>query len=382
MNVQWIDSHTLVLKLCEQLQGQSRLAVDTEFVRTNTYFSQPGLIQVATDSTIYLIDPTGLRRADIAPLGDRLFAADVQLLMHSAGEDLDVFRGLWNRLPVNLFDTQIAASFVGFDRQSGLQRLLKNALDIDLAKEETRSDWLKRPLSESQLHYAAEDVRYLHKLADVLEDKLITLDRMDWFQQESRALITRYENRPADDQLYLGFGAGWKLKPQQQAALRYLAGWRERTAREINTPKTFIAKDANLYGLVENRPKSKGQLAEIGLQSSQIRKYGDQLIEQVEIGYQQPIPDPLIPRPLSKSQQRFYKELRKVVSDQAEKLQIPADLLSSKANLVDYLLSRGTSAASPYAGGWREQAVQPCLDAYCESSDHEANQHEDSAAHD
>lgn len=369
MNVQWIDSHFQVQELCLQLRNHSRLAVDTEFVRTNTYFSQPGLIQIATETYIYLIDPTVLNKAQLAPLGECLLREDVQLLMHSAGEDLDVFRGLWDRLPVNLFDTQIAASFVGFDRQSGLQRLLKNALDIDLSKEETRSDWLKRPLTQSQLHYAAEDVRHLHRLAMVLQEKLEALGRLDWCSEECQSLIIRYENRPSDDQLYLGFGAGWKLRPEQQAALRHLASWRERTAREMNIPKTFIAKDASLYGLVEQKPKSRAQLAETGLQSSQIRKFGDQLIQQVEIGYHQPIPNPLIPRPLSKAQQRLYKELRKVVADQAEKLQIPADLLASKANLIDFLMSWGKPVASPFAGGWREQALQPCLVAYCNTVD-------------
>lgn len=368
---QWIDQPEQISALCETLravtQQDNRLAVDTEFVRTNTYYSRPGLIQVGTADNIWLVDPVVLDDQQLKPLGDLLFDDSVQLLMHSASEDLEVFRNLWGRVPDNLFDTQIAASFCGFDRQTGLQRLLKTELDIDLAKEETRSDWLQRPLSPSQLHYAAEDVRYLHKLADTLLVRLQAKGRESWCQQEVATMIHRFNHRPADDELYLGFGAGWKFKPAQQAALRHLAAWREQTARSMNIPKTFIAKDAALYSLVEQQPKSKGRLSETGLQHSQIRKFGEDLLEQLSIGLQQPVPAILISRPLSKAHQRWYKHLRKVVTASAETTGLPADLLASKAQLIDYLNARLQGIPDPFTDNWRAPILLEGLDDSFES---------------
>lgn len=368
MSYQWIDEPSQLEALVETLQPCNQLAVDTEFVRTNTYYSRPGLLQISgPDQQVYLVDPTAFSHAQLQPLGEKLFAPNTELLMHSAGEDLDIFLGLWHQLPNNLFDTQIAASLVGYDRQMGLQRLLSEMIGVELSKEETRSDWLQRPLTEKQMHYAEADVKYLHQVADILREKLDQAGRMDWFVQECRQLVQKYGNKTPDDQLYLGFGGGWKLKPQQQAALRHLAQWREQTARDRNIPKTFIAKDANLYALVEKKPRSKGQLAELGFQGSQIRRYGDQLLLQLSAGLETPIPETLIARPLTKGQQKDYKALREVVSERAEALGVPADLLASKAQLVSYLKARFANtlhSESPFAGGWRESALQPWLDKF------------------
>lgn len=382
MSFKWIDSPSQLQSLCQVLENQPRLAVDTEFVRTNTYYSRPGLIQIATKDQVYLVDPTVFSKSDLQRLGQILFHSGIQLLMHSAGEDLDVFLGLWDAVPSNLFDTQIAASLVGYDRQMGLQRLLLEALDVELSKEETRSDWLQRPLTEKQLEYAAADVLYLHQLADLLMEKLQHTQRVAWLEEECQQLVQRYLNKTPDDELYLGFGSGWKLPPQQQAALRYLAQWREQTARQQNIPKTFIAKDAMLYGLVEKQPQHKGQLADAGFQGSQIRKFGGELLQQLQVGLQQPIPAVLIPRPLSKTQQRWYKELRQVVAERAQELGVPADLLASKAQLVAYLNARlsTTNSSSPFMGGWREVFLQPNLDAY--SIPFDDNNNKDHTGHD
>lgn len=382
MSYQWIDQPNQLQSLVEQIQSCTRLAVDTEFVRTNTYYSRPGLIQIADLQQVFLVDPTVFSTQQLQPLGDILFAPDMQLLMHSAGEDLDVFLGLWKRLPSNLFDTQIAASLVGFDRQMGLQRLLMDIIGVELSKEETRSDWLQRPLTARQLHYAEADVKYLHQVADILQQKLQQTGRESWFAEECQQLVAKYQHKTPDEWLYLGFGSGWKLKPALQGALRHLASWREQTARQHNIPKTFIAKDANLYALVEKQPSSKALLSELGFQGSQIRRYGDQLLQQLHIGLQAGEPPLPIPRPLSKSQQKDYKALRDVVASCAETLGLPADLLASKAQLVNYLKARmaGTlTTDSPFAGGWRETALQPSLDAFVLPSN---NNNKDELDHD
>lgn len=381
MSYLWVDQPLQLDAAVAQLQSARSLAVDTEFVRTNTYFSRPGLIQIADTQTVFLIDPTVFSGQQLQPLGDVLFAQDRELLMHSAGEDLDIFLGLWGKLPKCLFDTQIAASLVGYDRQMGLQRLLLETINVELSKEETRSDWLQRPLTERQLHYAAADVSYLHQVADILRKRLEQQGRTEWFEQECDQLLNKYADKPADDELYLGFSGGWKLKPRQQGMLRHLAQWREQTARARNIPKTFIAKDAQLYGLVEKQPKNRQQLLELGFQGSQIRRHGEDLLAQLKQCQQISAPEVRIPRPLTKGQQKDYKALREVVALRAEELNLPADLLASKAQLVNYLKARLENRLpeeSPFLGNWRAHQLQPMLDRY-QLPPNNKNNEEDSA---
>ena len=361
----WVDTESALEDACFQLAGHLRLAVDTEFVRTHTYYPRPGLIQVSNEDAIFLIDPSAFDTKVLQPLGERLMHPDTQLLMHSAGEDLEIFLRLWGRLPENLFDTQVAAGFCGFERQMGLQRLLKDALNIELSKGETRSDWLQRPLTDRQCHYAAADVRYLFELADLLVSELERQGRLEWCEEDCRKLVSRYQHKTPDDQLYLGFGGGWKMSPAQQAALKHLACWRETLAKTEDTPKTFIAKDASLYALVEKRPTRKNQLNALGFQGSQIRKYGEALLEQLDIGLKQPVPAILISRPLTKRQQARYKELREWVRQCAEGARLPADLLASKAQLCEYLVVReeGRGDDSPFVGSWRHRVLEPFLNA-------------------
>ena len=363
--VHWIDQPDQLAHLCQRLQQEPRLAVDTEFVRTNTYYPIPGLIQIATPSDIYLVDPVGLDADTLQPLGDCLFGDDKILLMHSGGEDLELFQRIWNRLPANLLDTQIAASLVGFDRQTGLQRLLKETLDVELGKEETRSDWTKRPLTESQLHYAAEDVRHLFRLTSLLEEKLDLLQRMDWCREDCNSLLDKYRNKTPDDQLYLGFSSGARFAPEQQAALQHLAAWREQQARKRDIPRTFIAKDAVIYGLVEKQPRHRGQLEDLGIQGGQIRRWGDELLKQLQAGMKNGKPTQPIPPPLSKRQQGDYKELRQVLIDRAEEIGVAPEVLASKAQLTDYLQRRAEGEdGSAVFSGWRQAILLPRLNAH------------------
>lgn len=362
--VHWIDQPGQLPALCRQLEGQPRLAVDTEFVRTNTYHPIPGLIQIATPGDIFLVDPVALDRAALQPLGEVLLAPDRELLMHSGGEDLELFQLLWGRLPARLLDTQIAASFAGFDRQTGLQRLLKETLNVELGKEETRSDWTRRPLSTAQLHYAAEDVRHLFALADLLLERLACLKREDWCRQDCDALLDRYRHRTADSDLYLGFTAGWKFRTDQQAALQHLAAWRESTARQRDIPRSFIAKDPVLYGLVEKQPRHKGVLEELGLPGGSVRRWGDELLRQLQTGLQQGQPTQPIPAPLNRQQQDQYKQLRQVITALGEEWGLVPEVLASKAQLSDYLLARaqGGDGAGVFRG-WRQSVLLPRLKA-------------------
>ena len=360
-----VDQAPKVSELCQQLKDQPVLAVDTEFVRTNTFYPIPGLVQIATPEAIWLVDPVNIDQAALQPLGECLLAPDKTLLMHSGGEDLELFQRLWNGLPAHLYDTQIAASLAGFDRQTGLQRLLKEALDVELGKEETRSDWTRRPLTSAQLHYAAEDVRYLFRLKELLDQRLQTLQRQSWGMEEYAALLDKYQHRTPDELLYLGFSSAARFRPNQQAALQHLVAWREAQARKRDIPRTFIVKDAVLYGLLDKQPCYRSSLEELGMPAGQIRRWGDELIRQLEIGLALGQPTQPIPEPISKPQQALYKALRDVVAAVAGELNLPPEVLASKAQLTDYLLRllQGNHPDEVFRG-WRSSILLPRLRAY------------------
>ncbi len=350
----------------KHLSTQRRLAVDTEFVRTNTYYAKLGLLQIASEQQVFLIDPLAIDSQWLDQLGDLFLSDNIQIVMHSAGEDLEIFLRLWNQLPKQLFDTQIAAGFIGFDRQVGLQRLLKETLGVEISKDVTRSDWLQRPLTNQQKLYAAADVYSLLSLADWVTAKLNEKQRMSWFKEECDALLNRYINKPADSELYLSFNGAWKFNKIQQAQLKRLVQWREETARSLDTPKTFIIKDPVIYSVIERQPTQKRELMSLGLQPGQVRKFGDQILQQLSESEPDTASNQPIAPPLTKPQQKSYKVMRQWLLTRAEELQMPAELLASKAQLSDYLLAReagNLSSSSPFLNNWRYSALQGYLDA-------------------
>lgn len=361
----WIEDATTLQNWCTSQAAVDCIAVDTEFVRTNTFYPRPGLIQIATQDGIVLVDPIAISSAGLMPLGDWLFAPERTLLMHSPGEDLEVFASLWQRVPERLLDTQIAAALLGQDRQVGLQRLLTESLGVEIDKGETRSDWTQRPLRTAQLRYAAQDVEFLLPLWTKLREGLQNLDRLQWFEEECALKLAKSQSKPAPERYYLGIGAGWKLTRSQQAMLKRLAAWREHTAHERNVPRNHIARDAMLIALAQHPPKGRASLTDSGLQPQQVRKYGDGLLAQLKLGAgDDPVTETITP-PLSKSAQTVYKQLKSVVTQQAEQLQLAPELLASKAQLIEYLRWREScpAAANPFAEHWRADAVQPALDA-------------------
>ena len=169
----------------------ARVGLDTEFIRERTYWPQLALVQIAIDEDILLVDPLapGITTALAPLLADR----SVLKVMHSASEDLVALKRACGVVPQPLFDTQIAAALAGVGAGVGYQRLVQETLGVALSKGETRSDWLRRPLSDSQLDYAADDVRHLFALHDVLDSRLQELDRSAWLQEDCARLISNAE---------------------------------------------------------------------------------------------------------------------------------------------------------------------------------------------
>src|SRR5690554_3207263 len=186
MTTLFVDSAAALSALCAQLADSEWLAVDTEFHREKTYYPQLCLIQIANDALIACIDPLAID--DLSPLLDLFYRPDLTLVFHAARQDLELFHMLRQSLPKRIFDTQLAATVLGYGDQVGYGNLVKQCLNVDLDKAHSRADWRQRPLSAEQIDYAADDVRYLRALYHRLRDELIKTGRLDWLREDFAAL--------------------------------------------------------------------------------------------------------------------------------------------------------------------------------------------------
>jgi ribonuclease D len=174
----YIDSVDELEKCCLILQQSSLLAVDTEFVRERTFYPQPGLIQVSNGSDISLIDPIACK--SLQAFFNLLESPEITIIMHSCSEDIELFYSMGCGTIENLFDTQIAASWLGLGQSLSLQKLVEHHENITLEKQLTRTNWLKRPLSEAQLEYAAMDVLYLNVICCNQQNSLREIGFLDY----------------------------------------------------------------------------------------------------------------------------------------------------------------------------------------------------------
>ena len=355
-------------KQCAMWAMHSVLALDTEFIRTNTFYPKPGLFQLADDDAIYLIDP--LEIDEWACFIDLLECSDTTFVLHSASEDLALLLSAFGILPAKLFDTQLAAAYLGLGFSLSYQALVKTVLDIDVAKDETRSDWLQRPLSESQLSYAASDVCYLVQVSKILETQLQDRGVLEWFREDAKSqLVTadEMENPSSWELAYAQMSNAWRLADKQLRNLQILCYWRETEARRRNKPRSWIVKDMELFALADeidlDEQVEVSDIRNVAVLSGETkRKHAGAILDIL----QDPpalasINKALLSPPLPPRYRNLVKQWRKVVTDKADALQIAPELLARKKWLHELL--RGTEQTgelnwqSPIAG-WRQNLLE------------------------
>ena len=332
INFQWIDTQQKLVSLCEQLSEQTTIALDTEFIRSRTYYPHIGLLQVADEQGIYLIDPLAIK--DLSPFARVLTNASIIKVIHACSEDLEVFLHSMGVLPASLFDTQVAAAFTGYGSSIGYANLLREIKGVDIPKEETRSDWLQRPLSDSQLRYAALDVEYLLVIYQHLQNKLQQYDRVEWVESDCDAMVNKLRHANHMDDYYLRVKSAWKLRPQQLAVLQHVCRWREQQAKNHDVPRSRILKDSTLYDIAARLPKDIQQLSRMqDMYSRVVHESGEYLLsiveEVIEDIAEEEYPEPL-PAPLHKEHRTILKALKKTVAEVANTLDLPPELLVRK----------------------------------------------------
>lgn len=272
-SVQFVADNEQLHRLVNHWMNLKWVALDTEFVRRDTYRAIPALIQVFDGEDVWLIDPES--SLDLTILAD-LMVSECIKVFHSAAEDLGVlFRasGAWIN---NLCDTQLALALLNQGQTVGYQKMISSLLEIELSKDETKSDWLLRPLSEQQIQYAAEDVIYLAQAWEVLEAQLIEIDRLGWLKADSQDLVDRsralYEME-GDLPFQRVKGTG-RLNSRSLAVVRALAIWRERLAAEKDIPKGRILADAQIVEIALRKATNRVVLDQLAVPKGIIRNYG------------------------------------------------------------------------------------------------------------
>lgn len=336
------------------------LGLDTEFVRTNTFYHRLGLVQVADAGGPWLVDP--LAAPDLAPLAEAFRAPGVKVI-HSASEDIEVFHRNLGVLPAPLFDTQIAGAFAGAGAFLSYQKLVAAYLGVELAKEETRTDWMARPLSAGQLAYAAEDVAFLLPLYERLTAELERLGRLSWVFEDSAALLDTSRFQEDDEGAYLRIKGAGRLDRRQLGALRLLAAWRDREARRRDLPRNFVLKEPLLLDLASRRPKLARDLQKL---SSYDPRQGArdgatwlQLLEQAEALPESGLPPRISGKSPSPAQRELENRLRDRVKERAAELNVPPEVLAPRRTLDALLrLNQGGEPRLPRElDGWRREVV-------------------------
>lgn len=267
--------------LCDSLRGRPVLALDTEFLREKTYHAQLCLLQVASEDVVACVDPLAIN--DLNPLLDIIYDPGVIKVMHSARQDMEIFYDLRGDLPRPLFDSQIAATLMGFGEQVGYANLVKALLSIELDKMHTRTDWSQRPLDAAQIKYAADDVRYLFEIYHHQVKALEAKGRADWLKEDFEELTNIDTYSPPADRLWERIKGKQRLKGVQLAILRDLAIWREERAKKINRPRRWVLKDDVMVDIARFAPRDTGGLEKIrGLESKTIQNQGQSILAVVQ----------------------------------------------------------------------------------------------------
>lgn len=358
-----VESRDELARHCARWCRAPVVALDTEFVRERTFYAQLGLIQVADDRGCWLVD--AVRIDDLAPLAELLARPETLKVVHSGGEDLEVMHQQFGLFPHPLFDTQIAATLAGHGGSLGYQKLVQVLFRLELPKGETRSDWLRRPLSEAQLEYAILDVAYLPQVHRLLSRELAELDRAAWAEEEFDRLVESTRARSDPDYSFRRLSAGTRLGRRDRALLHDLCTWRESEARRRDVPRGFVMPDATVMQLVRRRPIRSEQLTQIkGLKASERARSGDEILQRIREVLR--LPEATLPAVEPKSppsggrKREVVNGLRAEVQLRAEELRLPPEFLARR-RLVEELVGNvrdGRRDPLPEElEGWRREVI-------------------------
>lgn len=342
----------------------SPLSLDTEFVRTRTFFANLGLLQISQNEKITLIDPI-----EIADLSEFWQAIDNKsCILHASSEDLEIIKQQKGDLNIKLFDTQVACAFLNHGASLGYAKMVESIDGVILDKGESRTDWCARPLTEKQKNYAAADVLYLKPCLAVLQQQLAEKKMTAFFEQECQ-MILEQKMKPVDpEKAYKSLDNLFQLDRKGLAVIKALAKWRLETAQSRNLALNFVIKAEHLWLLAHYCPASLDDLKRLNLLANEIRIHGQCVLTVIKnVLSQDPDTYPqrvtrLVDFPEYKN---TLKKMRDTIKLCAEKYQLPIELIASKRTINEYLSwrwklddqQRLTATTPKLLTGWRFELI-------------------------
>jgi len=355
-----IENEEDLVKFCEQLKGSPWLAVDTEFERTQTYFPELCLLQVANADIAAIIDPIAI--ADLDPFFEVLYDKSIIKVFHSGHQDLEIFFNLKGSVPTPIFDTQIAAPLLGYAEQIGYAKLVHKLSGVELGKAFTRSDWKQRPLKQGQLEYAINDVTYLGIAYVQFVEKLEKLNRLAWLEKDFSEMTNPDRYQPDPEHIWKKIREAKKLKGKKLAVLQKLAAWREITAREKNRPRNWLIRDDAIVDMAQLLPEDLNALTKIkGLQGKFVKNHGVELLKIIHSAMELS-PEPLAnirqSEKLTGQQEAMVDALSVIVRLQAQIHEMNPTALASKKELQAFVQNQDESILQ---SGWRKPLIGDAL---------------------
>ena len=351
----WIDDQDGLVELVDELIQMPRYALDTEFHRERTYFPKLALIQIAwwpegtpEKQELVLIDPLNIDVSELA----RLFDTDALCVIHAAQQDLDVLTHSCGAVPRKMFDTQLAAGFLGYGTPS-LVSLLQGEVGISPAKGDRLTDWLRRPLSDSQCQYAAADVEYLLGVHDSLVAKLEAEGRVQWAEDACEELRTRPVSGAVPSDAWLRLKDARSLRPNGRAVAQAIAAWREERAMRVDIPVRQVLPDLAILGISQRAPSTTKDLRQARGVDDRHTKGGiaDEILAAVAAGKQATPPEaPKSTDDLDRSLRPAITLISAWVSQMARDQKIDTAMLATKADIVALLRDDPDARLS---SGWR-----------------------------
>lgn len=341
----------------ERARSSSVLAIDTEFLREKTYYAKLCLLQMATDDEVVIVDPFAVK--NLAALAPLLQDESVTKLFHAGGQDLEILYRVTGVLPTPVFDTQIAAALLGHTMQVGYGALVHSLCGVSLKKTDSFTDWSRRPLSESQLEYAADDVIYLPEMYRTMRNRLETKGRLGWLANDFAELSdpARYEEDPR--LRYRRLKRGSSLSRQQLSAAREAAAWREVEARKRDIPRKWVITDEQIVEVCKREARTIDELFMVrGMRERLTTRDARALVACMKAGMDLPSEQwPELDR-ASKSEPNVDAQLdlmTALVRLRARENDIAMQALASHSDLAQ--VARGYTEGVDVLRGWRRAMV-------------------------
>ena len=327
-----VDSADRLVPLCARIEGSSRVALDTEFHTERTYSPRLMVVQLAFDDGAVIVDPLAVR--DLRPLIDAL--ASTLVVGHALSSDLKIFADRYDRVPPNVFDTQIAAAFLGYGMQISLADLVRDLEHVRLAKSQTVSDWSTRPFTPKQLDYLVDDVAHLLPMQATLSARLEQTGRLDWALEECASLgdIERYHSD--ERRAYLRLPGAMRMSRRELGVLNEIVKLRDETARGRDLPPKYVMPDDVVSGLATLRPKRIEDLDQLRrLDAGARRSLGAAIV--AAVARAEALPEDQLPerpqRPLGQSRDTLAALMGVVAGEIAREHDLPQSLLVPRASL-------------------------------------------------